>query len=57
MIMLGNTLLQYDRVHAVPAEIGKASRPVPVFDKVKEGDAAPILTIVSTDSNIVFRFS
>ena len=54
MINLCNTLLPNDRVHAIPADIGKTSKPIPVTDKVIEVDVAPIITILSTDSNIVF---
>ena len=57
MINLCNTLLPKDRVQAIPAVIGKIFKLIPVFDKVIEVDVAPILTIVSTDYNFVFRVS
>ena len=41
-------------MHAIPADIGKIIKPIAVIDRVIEVDVAPI-TIVSTDSNIVFR--
>ena len=55
MINLCNTLLPNDRVQAKPADIGKIIKPIPVIDKVIEVDVAAIKTIMSTDSNIVFR--
>ena len=55
MIILCNTLLPHDRVHAIPADIGKIIKPTPVIDRVIEVDVAPMITIESTDSNIVFR--
>ena len=55
MIKFYNTLLPSDRVHAIPADIGKTIKPIPVIDRVKEVDVAPMKTIVSTDSNTVFR--
>ena len=55
MIILCNTLLPNDRVKASPADIGKTIKPIPVIDKNLEIDVAAIITIVSTDSNIVFR--
>ena len=55
MINLCNTLLPNDRIQAIPANIGKAIKPIPVIDKVIEVDVAPMITILSTDSNIVFR--
>ena len=54
-IILCNTLLYNDRVHTFPAKIGKIIRPTPATDRVIEVDVAPIITIVSSDSNIVFR--
>ena len=42
-------------MHAIPAEIDKIFRPTPVIDRVIEVDVAPRLTIVSTNSKIVFR--
>ena len=55
MITLCNTLLPNDRVHAIPADIGKIIEPIPVIDRVIEVDVAPMIMILSTDSNIVFR--
>ena len=52
---LCNILLPNDRVHAIPADIGKIIKPIPVTDRVIEVDVAPMITILSTDSNIVFR--
>ena len=50
-----NTLLPNDRVHAIPADIGKIIKPIPLIDKVFDVDVAPMLMILSTDSNIVFK--
>ena len=55
MINLCKTLLLNDRAQAIPADIGKIIRPTPVIDRVIEVDVAPMLTIESIDSNIVFR--
>ena len=55
MINLCNTLLPNDKVQAIPADIGKINKPTPVFDRVIEVDVAPMITILSNDSNIVFR--
>ena len=55
MINLCNTLLPNDRVQAKPADIGKIIKPTPVSDKVIEVDVAAMITILSTDSNTVFR--
>ena len=55
MINLCNTLLPNDRVQAIPADIGKIIRPIPVIDRVIEVDVDPMITIESTDSNILFR--
>ena len=55
MIILCITLLPNDRVQATPADIGKIIKSTPVTDKVIEVDVAPMITIESTDSNIVFR--
>ena len=52
---LRNFMLPNDKAHGILADIGKTIRPIPVIDRVIEVDVAPILTIVSTDSNIVFR--
>ena len=56
MINLCNTLLPNDKVQAIPADIGKITNPKPVTDKVIEVEVDPMITILSTDSNIVFRF-
>ena len=42
-------------MHAIPTDIGKIIKPIAVIDRVIEVDVAPVITIVSTDSNIVFR--
>ena len=55
MINLCNTLLPNDRVQAIPADIGKIIRPIPVTDKVIEVDVAAMMTILSTDAITVFR--
>ena len=46
-----------DKAHAIPADIGKTTKPISVIDKVFEVDVAPIITVASTDSNFVFRVS
>ena len=56
MINLCNTLLPIDRVHALPTDIGKIIKPTPVIDRDIEVDVDPMITILSTDSNFVFRF-
>ena len=55
MINLCNTLLPKDRVQAIPADMGKIFKPIPIIDRVIEVDVAPMITILSADSNIVFR--
>ena len=55
MIILCNTLLPNDRMHTNPADIGERIKLIPVVDRVIEVDFAPMRTIESTDSNIVFR--
>ena len=55
MINLCNTLLPNDRVQAIPADIGRIIKPIPVTDEVIEVYVAPMVTILTTDSNIVFR--
>ena len=52
---LCNTLLPNDRRLAIPADIRKTIKPIPVIDKVTEVDVAPMIIILSTDSNIWFR--
>ena len=55
MIILCNILLPNHRAHTIPDENGKIIKPTQVLDKVIEVDVAPIITIVSTFSNIVLR--
>ena len=55
MINLCNTLLPNDRVQAIPADIGKTTKLIPVIDRFIEVEVDPMITIESTDSNIVFR--
>ena len=55
MIIFCNTLLPNDRAQAIPADMGKTIKPIPVIDKVIEVDVAPMITIQSTDSNTVIR--
>ena len=55
MINLCNTLLRNDRVHAIPADFGKIIKSIPVIHRVIEVDVAPIITVVSIGSKIVFR--
>ena len=52
---LCNTLLPNGRVQAIPVDIGKLFRPIQVIDRVIEVDVAPVILILSTDSNTVFR--
>ena len=54
MINLCNTLLPKDRVQAIPADIGKIIKPIPVIDRVIEVDVAAMITIPSIDSNTAF---
>ena len=55
MINLCNTLLPNDRVQVTPADTGKMINPTPIIDRVNDVDVAAMITILSTDSNIVFR--
>ena len=55
MIISCNTLLANDKVQAIPASMGKTIKPIPVNDRVRKVDVAPIITILFTDSNFVFR--
>ena len=55
MINLCITLLPNGRVHAVPADNGKTIKPLPIIDRVIEVDVTPMIIILSTDSNTVFR--
>ena len=56
MINLCNILLPKDRPQAIAADIGKIINPTPVTDSVIEVDVIPMITILSTDSNIVLQF-
>ena len=56
MINLCNTLLPNDRVHAIPADMGKIIKPIPVIDRVIEVDVAAMITILSTDSILCLKF-
>ena len=49
------TLLPNEKVQAILAEIGTTINPTPVTDNVTDVVIAPITTIVSIDSNSVFR--
>ena len=44
-----------DRVHALPADIGKMFKPIPIVHRVIEVDVAPMIKTLSTDSNTVLR--
>ena len=55
MINLFITLLPNDKVQAIPANIDKIIKPTPVIGRVIEVDVAPMITIESRDSNIVFK--
>ena len=55
MINLCNILLPNDKPQAIPADIGKIFKPTPVTDRVIEVEVAAMITMLSTDSNIVFR--
>ena len=55
MIILCNILLPSDIPQVVPADIGKTIKPIPVTDRVIESDVAAMITILSTDSNTVFK--
>ena len=48
-------MLPNDKVQAIPADIGKIIKPTPVTDKLIEVDVAPMMIILSFDSNTVFR--
>ena len=52
---LCNILLPKDRPQATPGDIGHTIKPIPVIDRVIEVDVAPMITILSTDSNTVFK--
>ena len=55
MINLCKILLPKDIPQAIPVDIGKTIKPIPVIDRVIDVDVAPMITILSTDSNIVFK--
>ena len=55
MINLCNFLLPKGRPQAIPADIGKTIKPIPITDRVIEVDVAPMITMLSADSNTVFR--
>ena len=55
MINLCNILLPNDKPQAIPADIGRIIKPTPVIDNVIDVDVAPMITILSTDYNTVFR--
>ena len=55
MNSLCTILLPNDKIQTIPAGIGKMIKPTPVIDKVIEVDVTPIITIVATDSKIMFR--
>ena len=54
-IILSNTLLANDKTQATPAEIRTTVNQTPVTNNVTDFVDAPIVTNVSTDSNIEFR--
>ena len=55
MINLCSILLPKDRPQAIPADIGKTIKPIPVTDNVIDVEAVVMIAIESTDSNTVFR--
>ena len=55
MINLCITLIPNDKVQAIPADMGKTINPIPVIDRIFEVDVVAMITILSVDSNIVFR--
>ena len=55
MINLCNTLLPNDKPQAIPADMGKIIKPIPVIDRVIDVGVAPMITMLSTDSYTVFR--
>ena len=55
MNMLYIILLQEDKTHAVPAEIGTTSKPITVINKDTEVVVEQIITTVSTDSLVEMR--
>ena len=55
MINLCNTFLLYGKVHTLTPDIGKTIKQTPVIDRFIEVDLPPMIIILSTDSNTVFR--
>ena len=55
MINLCKTLLPSDKVQAIPTDIGKTIKSIPVTDELIEVHVAPTIIILYTDSNTVFR--
>ena len=55
IINLCNTLLPSYKPQALPADIGNTIKPISVTDNVIEVEVAPKITILSTDSNTVFK--
>ena len=55
MINLCNILLPKDRPQAIAAVIGRITNPKHVTDSVIEVEVAAMITILSTDSNTVFK--
>ena len=55
MINLCNILLPSDKPQAMPADMGKIINAKPVTHKVIEVEVAAMITILSTDSNTVFK--
>ena len=47
-------MLLNDRAYEIPADFGKTIKPIPVIDRVTDVDVAPMTTMVSKDSIIVF---
>ena len=50
-----NNLLLIDKLQAMAADTGTIINPIPVEDKLKDVEVAPIITKLSTDLNIVVR--
>ena len=55
IIILCKNLLPSDRVQAIPGDIGKTIKPIPVIVRAIEVEVAPMITIESTHSNFVFK--
>ena len=55
MISLCSILLPKDIPQATPATTGKTIKPTPVTDRLIEVEVAPMITILSTDSNTIFE--